>query len=603
MVRFVTDEDGYWHVKRFIESHNHELASPADRHLLRSCRNVIEEKASVLKSMTNAGIRTVDAYAYLAEEVGGCENVGFSKRDAYNLIQKEKRARIEIGDTNSLIQLFKDRQVEDHMFAWDVQYDDQDRLLNFFWVDGRSRIDYECFGDVLIFDTSYRLNKYNFVCAPFVGVNNHWQNILFGVAFLSEETIESFTWLFKVFVRIMGNKYPTTIFTDQDQAMARAIEAALPHTRHRLCQWHIFKKVPSKVSIYNSNNKVRGLFHKCMRWCDSEEVFEEAWNEMIKEGNLHNHEWLQDLYKIRRKWSTAFNKDSFCMGILSTQRSECTNNVCHGISKPTSSLTDCFLGLEKVLMNWRRNEQDEDYKCSQSEIVPVIKNSSILKQAARYYSRRIYSIFEEEFIKAVGEMSIDFVSTDSSKYIVNYIEKKNQNHPWVVHFDATEGNIQCSCKKYETMGLLCSHCLRVFKQLDMAKFPEKYLLLRWSARARQVFYSGYFLNSQRSNNFQSGRGFIFRNQVSRFAYQMSTEAQGNEEAEEFILSSLQDMYKKLYLILGGKKRNQKDVASSQGGTANLKDPLKRRPKGISNARLKSHWEKKKRPKSKFLIIC
>ncbi|PKU81961.1 hypothetical protein MA16_Dca003978 [Dendrobium catenatum] len=49
--------------------------------------------------MTDAGIRTVDAYAYLAEEVGGCENVGFSKRDAYNFIQKEKRARIEIGDT------------------------------------------------------------------------------------------------------------------------------------------------------------------------------------------------------------------------------------------------------------------------------------------------------------------------------------------------------------------------------------------------------------------------------------------------------------------------------------------------------------------------
>ncbi|KAI0493849.1 hypothetical protein KFK09_023974 [Dendrobium nobile] len=120
IVRFVTDEDGYWHVKRFIESHNHELASPADRYLLRSCRNVIEEKASVLKSMTDAGIRTVDAYAYLAEEVGGCENVGFSKRDAYNFIHKKKRTRIEIGETNSLIQLFKDRQVEDHMFAWDV---------------------------------------------------------------------------------------------------------------------------------------------------------------------------------------------------------------------------------------------------------------------------------------------------------------------------------------------------------------------------------------------------------------------------------------------------------------------------------------------------
>ncbi|PKU75025.1 Protein FAR1-RELATED SEQUENCE 5 [Dendrobium catenatum] len=132
MVRFVIDEDGCWHVKRFIESHNHELASPVDRHLLRSCRNVVEEKASVLKSMIDAGIRIVNAYAYLTEEVGGCENVGFSKRDTYNFIQKEKIVRIEIGDTNSLIQLFKDQQVEDHMFAWDVQYDDQDRLLIFF---------------------------------------------------------------------------------------------------------------------------------------------------------------------------------------------------------------------------------------------------------------------------------------------------------------------------------------------------------------------------------------------------------------------------------------------------------------------------------------
>ncbi|PKU77322.1 Protein FAR1-RELATED SEQUENCE 5 [Dendrobium catenatum] len=50
--------------------------------------------------------------------------------------------------------------------------------------------------------------------------------------------------------------------------------------------------------------------------------------------NLQDHVWLQDLYRIRNKWSTAFNKDCFSMDILSTQRSESTNNVCHGISKP-----------------------------------------------------------------------------------------------------------------------------------------------------------------------------------------------------------------------------------------------------------------------------
>ncbi|PKU79427.1 Protein FAR1-RELATED SEQUENCE 5 [Dendrobium catenatum] len=112
--------------------------------------------------MTDAGIRTTDAFSFLADEVGGVENIGFTRRDAYIFIQRIKRAKIEL--------------------------------------DGIGKIDYDCFGDVVIFDTSYRLNKYNLVCAPFIGVNNHWQNILLGVVFLFEETIESFTWVFTTFV-------------------------------------------------------------------------------------------------------------------------------------------------------------------------------------------------------------------------------------------------------------------------------------------------------------------------------------------------------------------------------------------------------------------
>ncbi|XP_020686080.1 protein FAR1-RELATED SEQUENCE 5-like [Dendrobium catenatum] len=364
MIRFTVDEGGYWKVKKFIENHNHDLPRPEDRHLLRSCRNMCDEKASVLKAMTDTRIRTTDAFSFLADEVGGVENIGFTRRDAYNFLQRIKRAKIELGDTNTLIELFKERQLKDNMFSWDVQNDEFDRLLNFFWVDGIDKIDYDCFGDVVIFYTSYRLNKYNLVCAPFVGVNKYWQNILLWVAFLSEETIESFTWVFITFVRMMGDKQPKTIYTDQDQAIAMAIEVALPQSRHRLCQWHIRKKAPSKVSCYNTNNKVKGLFNKCLSRCDSEEEFENAWAELIIQGNLQDHVWLQDLYRISNKWSIAFNKDCFSMDIISTQRSESTNNVCHGISKPTSSIIDYFLGLEKVMRNWRRNEQDEDYRCS-----------------------------------------------------------------------------------------------------------------------------------------------------------------------------------------------------------------------------------------------
>ncbi|KAI0486579.1 hypothetical protein KFK09_029327 [Dendrobium nobile] len=75
----------------------------------------------------------------------------------------------------------------------------------------------------------------------------------------------------------------------------------------------------------------------------------------------------------------------------------------------------------------------------------------------------------------------------------------------------------------------------------------------------------------------------------RFAYEMSTRAQLNEEGEEFILASIKDTSEKLDLIVYGKRKNKK---STYGGSVKLKDPLKRRSKGISNARLKNHWEKK-----------
>ncbi|PKU84810.1 Protein FAR1-RELATED SEQUENCE 5 [Dendrobium catenatum] len=84
MIRFTVDEAGYWKVKKFIENHYHDLPRLEDRHLLRSCRNMCDEKAFVLKAMTDAGIRTIDAFSFIADEVGGVENIRFTRRDAYN---------------------------------------------------------------------------------------------------------------------------------------------------------------------------------------------------------------------------------------------------------------------------------------------------------------------------------------------------------------------------------------------------------------------------------------------------------------------------------------------------------------------------------------
>ena len=126
------------------------------------------------------------------------------------------------------------------------------RLTNFFWFDVVSKLDYDSFGNVVVFDTTYYTNKYNMICAPFVGINHHWKNVLFGCAFLLDETAESFIWLFEAFLKSMGNKAPKTIFTDQDQAMAKASRMVFPNTQHSLCTWHIEK---------NANQNIPHLYH------------------------------------------------------------------------------------------------------------------------------------------------------------------------------------------------------------------------------------------------------------------------------------------------------------------------------------------------------
>ncbi|XP_020586752.1 protein FAR1-RELATED SEQUENCE 5-like [Phalaenopsis equestris] len=231
MVRHAIDLDGNWTIKKFVESHNHPLAESGDKHLLRSNQRISELNANLLRSITGSGNRAVDAFNFLAIEVGGVKNLECTRQDAYNFIQMDKRSRIELGDVNSLLQLFTECQNEDNMFAWDFQSDEEGRLTSFFWSDGSCRLDYDCFGDVIIFDTSYHLNKYNLCCAPFVWINHHRQNVLFGVGFLSDEMIKSFKWLFKTFICIMDDKHPITMFTDRDQAMTRVIAYCFPFTR------------------------------------------------------------------------------------------------------------------------------------------------------------------------------------------------------------------------------------------------------------------------------------------------------------------------------------------------------------------------------------
>ncbi|CAN1182107.1 Protein FAR1-RELATED SEQUENCE 5 [Linum perenne] len=133
-----------------------------------------------------------------------------------------------------------------------------------FWVDARSKVDYKHFGDVVCFDTTYRINGYGRPFAPFVGVNHLKQTIIFWAALLYDETITSFKWLFETFLTAIHGKQPKTILTYHSAAMAKAIEEVFTQTHHRLCVWHIYQNAAKHLShVFHSSNQFSKDFGSC----------------------------------------------------------------------------------------------------------------------------------------------------------------------------------------------------------------------------------------------------------------------------------------------------------------------------------------------------
>ncbi|BBH03007.1 FAR1-related sequence 5 [Prunus dulcis] len=154
-----------------------------------------------------------------------------------------------------------------------------------------------------VFDTTYRTYRYNMICAPFVGVNHHWKNVLFGCAFLLDEKTDSFIWLFETFLESMGGRKPKTIFTDQCQAMANGIEKVFPGVCHRLCSWHISQNAARNLGSYCGNPEFNHMFNKCLQgYCETKLKFQSTWDDLLAKFNLTGNMWLKTLYSLRAKW-------------------------------------------------------------------------------------------------------------------------------------------------------------------------------------------------------------------------------------------------------------------------------------------------------------
>ena len=476
--------DGLYCIYEFEPEHNHILASSSQVHHLRSQRKITEAQLASVENAKAVGISNKATFDLMAKEAGGVENLGFTREDMKNKLYSKRSLQTNYGDTGGVLEYLEKKTSEDGKFFYSIQVDEDDLITNIFWTDSKMVADYELFGDVVCFDTTYRKLNDGRPFGLLVGVNNHKKTTIFGAALLYDETAESFVWLFNTFLTAMSGKKPKTILTDEDAAMAKAIKIVLPETHHRICVWHMnqnaCKHLAGVVEDYKKFNKD---FQNCIYDQEEEEEFINTWNNLLDKYKLQNNEWLQRLFDKREKWALAYGRNTFSADMVSTQRSESMNNELKGYISVKYDILTFFEHFERLVADKRNEEVKCDFKATQS--TPKLKSElRILRHAARIYTPTIFKVFQEQVMQTLNcDLFYCGESNAEKEYKVKVYGRRNEH---VVKFSALEVEVKCSCKKYEFVGILCCHALKILDINNIKKIPEHYILNRWTIDAKVV---------------------------------------------------------------------------------------------------------------------
>ncbi|KAE8707433.1 hypothetical protein F3Y22_tig00110384pilonHSYRG00856 [Hibiscus syriacus] len=390
-------------------------------------------------------------------QAGGYHNVGFTHKDLNNALQR----------------------------------DESGALHNLIWSDSTSRSDYICFGDVITFDTTYKDNLYGRPIMPIVGVNHHHNTIVFATAIIADETSQYFEWVLHNFLEAMMNKSPISVVTDGDSAMQRAIKSVIPNAKHRLCYWHLSRNAQANIG----DPKFTAAFSKCMASWWTTDKFDIQWRSVVSEFNVEKHPWVIEKGNTRHLCAQAYLTGHFFANIRSTQRCESMNASLAIALKHKKTYLDVVHAIEDGISRMRLNELKADYLSSQTKPFQITKLVEFESHASEIFTHKSFHAFQEELQRETLYRIQEEIQSLSDECQYFYLKKyKEKNRTFEISFDSRTKTLNCSCRKFKTIGLSCRHQIHVLKHLDYTYLPGYLIQSRWTKDAKASVPSFVDLN-------------------------------------------------------------------------------------------------------------
>ncbi|KAJ4771169.1 Protein FAR1-RELATED SEQUENCE 11 [Rhynchospora pubera] len=462
-----------WIVVQFSNEHNHEMLDSDEVRQLPAYRNISSidrERALVL---SKAGC-TVNLIMRSLEMEKGLRpgQLTFTERDLRNFLQVSKSINIE-NEGTELLNACKEMKERYSDFKFEFSVNSDGTLENICWTYPDCVRAYAIFGDAVVFDTTYRLYAYDRPVGVWFGMDNYGNAICFGCSLLQDEKPSSYQWALQSFVCLMDGKYPQTLLTDLDMSLKEAVMNKLPSTKHAFAPWYITSKIQSWFSpslsplfekLVSEFNRVRNL--SCL------EEFSDQWSKMVSEFRLASDRHVNLLAYNRENWTLPFLRGCFfgCL-IGGVDFPALIKGFFKGLLSSQTRLRD-FVEQVRVAIELQNQAGEESTMRQNYQNMSTRTCMPMEEHAASILTPYAFNLFRQELIPST---QFAVYETHKEAYLVRHrLQPAGGQVVMCVGSD-----LQCSCKEFESSGILCRHALRVLSLKNCFTLPDKYLLMRW----------------------------------------------------------------------------------------------------------------------------
>ena len=280
---------------------------------------------------------------------------------------------------------------------------------------------------------------------------------------------------------------PHVIITDQDASVKAAVELVFTAAVHRLCMWHIMMKVVNKVKFPpRTCPSFIDSFHtkfKSIVWSDelSPDEFENQWFSILEEFGLQGHEWLCVMFDLRRYWIPSYFQDVRMSSLLrTTSRSESQNSFFGNFLSPQASLVVFMMQYNSAIESQRHGQKKLDMESSTR--TPRMKTPlQIEKNCAAIYTINAFYEVQDEFMSGAYHCTLHELKKEAD---IHYYQVQDEfGRIGKVQHLVPGNDFQCSCNKFQKIGLPCCHIFMALKNCQAIDLPPSLINTRWTKQS------------------------------------------------------------------------------------------------------------------------